>query len=73
MYLVLSEFTSSVISVLAATLFVCFFCVIPRRPTPGNYPKESIQHLEQGERLKSRSYCIFVFSFIVITFPPIIL
>jgi hypothetical protein len=22
--------------------------------TPGNYPKESIQHLEQGESLKSR-------------------
>jgi hypothetical protein len=22
--------------------------------TPGNYPEESIQHLEQGESLKSR-------------------
>jgi len=22
--------------------------------TPGNYPEESIQHLEQGERMKSR-------------------
>ena len=22
--------------------------------TPGNYPKESIQHTEHGERLKSR-------------------
>jgi len=27
--------------------------------TPGNYPKESIQHTEQGESLKSRKpYCI---------------
>jgi hypothetical protein len=26
---------------------------------PGNYPKESIQHTEHGERLKSRSTVIF--------------
>jgi hypothetical protein len=24
--------------------------------TPGNYPKESIQHLERGESLKSRVF-----------------
>jgi hypothetical protein len=26
--------------------------------TPGNYPKESIQHLEHGESLKSRIFVI---------------
>jgi hypothetical protein len=26
---------------------------------PGNYPKESIQHLELGESLKSRIVCVF--------------
>ena len=28
--------------------------------TPGNYPKESIQHTEHGESLKSRKTCLFV-------------
>ena len=27
--------------------------------TPGNYPKESIQHTEQGESLKSRRIQLF--------------
>jgi len=29
--------------------------------TPGNYPKESIQHTEHGESLKSRNICLVVF------------
>jgi hypothetical protein len=27
--------------------------------TPGNYPKESVQHLEHGESLKSGMYMLF--------------
>jgi hypothetical protein len=33
---------------------VCFLLGISQ--TPGNYPKESIQHLEHGESLKSRKH-----------------
>jgi len=35
-----------------------------RTQTPGNYPKENILHIEQGERLKSElgDFCIFFVS-----------
>jgi len=35
----------------------CFLWVIPRRLTPGNYPKENIQHVE--EKLHIFSQCLF--------------
>jgi len=31
----------------------------PKIQTPRNYPKENIQHIEHGESLKSRTFCIF--------------
>ena len=31
--------------------------------TPGNYPEESIQHLEHGEGLKSRLYEMLNFAY----------
>jgi hypothetical protein len=36
--------------------------------TPGNYPKEIIQHSKHGESLKSRIHLIYLRSFMVITF-----
>jgi len=32
----------------------CFETSAYKLQTPGNYPKQSIQHTEQGESLKSR-------------------
>jgi hypothetical protein len=38
----------------------CFETSADKIQTPGNYPKENIQHTEQGESLKSRNEKFFL-------------
>ena len=44
----------SVRKLVSAVLCAFFWVITWRLQTPGNYPKEDIQHTEHGESLKSR-------------------